>query len=243
MVNFVLAHVANKDHATLEVETTGQIFILHIRIPRDNTLAVGVQSTLKDVQSHRILQDSVAVIKHDGAFVVFKQRTVQTFGGRITLNEHEALTSIQDRARFKLSQIRDVLQTIGFQSFGHRVGLTETTFTRNHGRGLDASGNHRYQLFHERKALIDPVFLVLCVDGFGCLGDRAGHFRETCLYRFLILGADNDFAIYGADKLTRSRVKRDQSFHRAFHSIIIIHHSISIPDIRIKGKVYLILFD
>ena len=238
LVDFVLGHVADKDHTTFEVEGFRQIFVLDVSIPGDDTLAIGIKSRLQDVQSNWILEDSVAVIKHDSALVVFKQSAIETLGGGVTLDKGKALAGIQDRANLKLSQIRDVLQTIGFQRLGDRVGLTQTAFARNHCGGLDASGDHGHEFLNEREPLIDTVLFVLRVHGFGRFSHSAGHLGQLGFHSRFVLATNHDLAIERAHEFARGRVKRDQRFHSIFLHFFIHHISI-ILQTRIKVKGFL----
>ena len=221
LVDLVLIHVRDKDNTTFEVERTRQIVILHVCIPGDNTFTVAVQSTFEQVQSNSVLQNSVAVIKHDSTLLVLKQSAIQTLSGRVTLDEHEALTSIENSAHLEVSQIRDVLQTIGFQSLSHGIGLTESTFTSDHSRGLNTSGDHGNQLLNKGESLIDTVFFVFGSHHLLSFSNRTRHFSQFSLNSRFVLATNHDFTVQRTDKFARSGVKRDSRFHRGF---LFDHH-------------------
>ena len=214
LVNLVLVHVRDEHYTTFELEATWQFVVLAkgFCVPRNDTLAIGVQSTFEQVKGNRVFKDRIAVVEHDRGILILEQSTVQTFRSRVTFDSHIHLRHLDRRARRQtLDQFIVILETRGLQGFHYSVCLAQTTLTGDHCRWLDASGYHAYDLLHETKSLVNTKLLnsgfLHCLDVFECTlltSDLLEHVFDVRLF-----GRSKLLTIDGTFELASSLVKGD----------------------------------
>ena len=143
--------VANEYHTTMELEGGRQIVAALFRVPRDNALAVRIQRSLQQIDSHRILHDAVAIVEHDDAVVVLIKRAVQSHRRAVALDHSKYL----GRRSVLSLWIGGANQTEVAQGLGHSKRFTDTTFASDDGGRRFTSRDHRGQCFYKSKAVGD----------------------------------------------------------------------------------------